>query len=63
MYRPSRVMERLIAESSVEQRCVLGFPAPGDAYWTHDTLAAVFARFGPLGMDPTPYEAALPSAD
>jgi hypothetical protein len=38
---------------------VLGFPAPGDPYWTRETLAAVAARFGPLGMDLTPYEAAL----
>jgi hypothetical protein len=59
MYRPSRVMERLLARGSVEQRCVLGFPAPGDPYWTRQTLAAVRARFGPLGMDLTPYEAAL----
>ena len=63
MYRPSRVMERLLAESSVEQRCVLGFPPPGDAYWTRDTLTAVSARFGPLGMDVTPYEAALSIVD
>lgn len=59
MYRRSRTMERLIAESSVDQRCVLGFPAPGDAYWTRETIDAVSARFGPLGFDPTPYEAAL----
>ncbi len=55
MYRPSRVMERLVAASSVEQRCVLGFPAPGHPYWTPETVAAVEARYGPLGMDVTPY--------
>jgi len=59
MYRPSRVMERLIAGASVEQRCVLGFPAPGHSFWTRDTVAAVAARYGPLGMDVTPYAEAL----
>ena len=61
MYRRSRVMERLIAEASVDQRCVLGFPAPGHAYWTRQTVAAVDARYGPLGMDVSPYERALRS--
>ena len=56
MYRPSQVMEKLIANASVEQRCVLGFPAPGHSYWTRDTVDAVGARYGPLGMDMTPYE-------
>ncbi len=56
MYRPSQVTERLIARASVEQRCVLGFPAPGHPYWTRATLAAVAARYGPLGMDVGPYE-------
>lgn len=59
MYRPSQVMERLIAQSSVDQRCVLGFPAPGHSYWTAETVAAVEARFGPLGMDTSPYANAL----
>ncbi len=52
-------MERLIAQASVDQRCVLGFPAPGHAYWTTETIAAVGARFGPLGMDMRPYHSAL----
>ncbi len=55
MYRRSRVMERLIASASVDQRCVLGFPAPGHRYWTPGTLAAVEARYGPLGFDAAPY--------
>ena len=55
MYRRSRVMERLIAGASVEQRCVLGFPPPGHAYWNPRTVAAIEARYGPLGMDVTPY--------
>jgi hypothetical protein len=48
-------MERLLAESSVEQRCLLGFPAPGHAYWNKDTLLAVALRYGPLGMNMEPY--------
>lgn len=59
MYRRSRVMERLIATASVEQRCVLGFPAPGHTYWNAETLQGVTARYGPLGFDPTPYENSL----
>ena len=59
MYRRSRVMERLVATATVEQRCVLGFPAPGHRYWTAATLAAVAARYGPLGFDPSPYLEAL----
>lgn len=58
MYRPSKVMVKLLAEGSVDQRCVLGFPEPGHAYWTRGTLDAVRARLGPWGMDMAPYEAA-----
>lgn len=58
MYRSSKVMVKLLAEGSVEQRCVLGFPEPGHAYWTRGTLDAVRARLGPWGMDMAPYEAA-----
>jgi len=59
MYGKSLPMERLVATASVDQRCVLGFPAPGHDYWTPKTVAAVGARFGPLGMDMTPYERAV----
>lgn len=55
MYSRAKTLERLIASASVDQRCVLGFPAPGDPYWTADTLEAVAARYGPLGMDLAPY--------
>ncbi len=58
MYRSSKVMVKLLAEGSVEQRCVLGFPEPGHAYWTRGTLDAVRARLEPWGMDMAPYEAA-----
>ena len=56
MYSRPKTLERLIAGASVEQRCVLGFPAPGHPYWSRETLDAVAARFGPLGIDMTPYE-------
>ena len=59
MYRRSRVMERLLAAASVEQRCVLGFPKPGHPYWTPETLAAVKARYAALDFDATPYESGL----
>lgn len=59
MYRPSATMEQLIASSSVEQRTVLGFPAPGDEYWCEQTIEAVAARYAPFGIDMTPYEEAL----
>lgn len=59
MYRRSRVMERLLAAASVEQRCVLGFPKPGHPYWTPETLAAVTARYAALGFDAAPYESGL----
>ena len=59
MYRSGQPMERLLASSSVDQRCVLGFPAPGHPYWTRETLAAVRARYGALGMDMEPYVQAL----
>ncbi len=60
MYRRSGVMERLIAEATVDQRCVLGFPAPGHPYWTPETLCAVEARFGAYGFDVAPYRDAPP---
>jgi ectoine hydroxylase-related dioxygenase (phytanoyl-CoA dioxygenase family) len=56
MYSRPKTLERLIASASVEQRCVLGFPAPGSDYWTRETLDAVAARYAPLGMDLAPYE-------
>jgi hypothetical protein len=57
MYRRGMGLERLIAQASVDQRCVLGFPAPGHPYWTPETVEAVRARYGPLGMDLAPYAA------
>ena len=55
MYEPDKFMEKLIAKATVEQRTVLGFPAPGHDYWTAYTIAAVEARYAPFGMDMSPY--------
>jgi len=56
-YQPSKVFERLIAQASLEQRAVLGFPQPGSDYWCPETIAAVEARYGVHGIDMTPYRA------
>lgn len=50
---PPRFLESL----SPIQRGVLGFPLPGDAYWTTDTIDAVGRRYA--AMDMSPYEEAL----
>jgi hypothetical protein len=44
--------------ATVRQLTVLGFPTPGDAYWTSDTLAGVAARYPSLDM--TPWRDAMP---
>ena len=58
-YRGDKMLERLIATASLDQRAVLGFPQPGSPYWTEATIAAVAARHGVFGMDMTPYREAL----
>ena len=40
------------AHATVRQLTVLGFPAPGDPYWTRETLAGVAARYPALDMSP-----------
>ena len=55
MYEPDKFMEKLIAQATLEQRTILGFPAPGHNYWTAYTIAAVEARYASLGMDMSPY--------
>ena len=60
MYKPDLRMERLIAQSTIEQRAVLGFPPPGDPYWDHETVSYVEARYESLGFDGFPYREALP---
>ena len=44
---------RYLEQLSVLQRTVLGFAAPGNSYWTKETLDAVGQRYP--GMDMTPY--------
>ncbi|MCB1693025.1 MAG: phytanoyl-CoA dioxygenase family protein [Pseudomonadales bacterium] len=58
-YRDDKLLEKLIARSSLGQRAVLGFPQPGNEYWCEETIAAVEARYGMFGMDMAPYRAAL----
>ena len=55
MYRRSMQVEKLIANLSVVQRCVLGFPSASSSYWNEETLEAVRCRYQPLGMDMKPY--------
>ena len=56
-YGADKFFERLIAESSLLQRAVMGFPQPGSRYWCEETIAAVAARYAPFGMDMAPYQA------
>ena len=46
-----------IEGASVEERSLLGFPAPGNPYWTDETLRGVGARFP--AMDLSPYRDAM----
>ncbi len=58
-YQKSKLLERLIARASLEQRAVLGFPQPGSSYWCDETIAAVEARYGVFGIDMAPYRNGL----
>lgn len=58
-YDPSKFFERLIAQATLEQRAVLGFPQPGSSYWSDATVNAVEARYGVFGMDMGPYRDAI----
>lgn len=42
-----------LVAATPEQRTLLGFPPPGDPYWTHSTVDLVAARYP--GMDMAPY--------
>eukprot|EP01047_Picozoa_sp_COSAG01_P004573 COSAG01_NODE_152_length_23937_cov_122.193976_3_plen_124_part_00 len=53
---PTRFLSEVL---SVEQRAVLGFPPPGNAYWSVDTIDAVGRRYDT--MDMSPYSEALAS--
>ena len=41
-----------IENASVEERNCVGFPVPGDPYWTEETLDGVAARFSKMDMAP-----------
>lgn len=45
-------LAEFLQQASVQQRNVLGFPAPGDAYWNEDTLVGVAARYPRMDMKP-----------
>ncbi|MGI9328139.1 MAG: phytanoyl-CoA dioxygenase family protein [Pseudomonadales bacterium] len=60
MYRRTQLMEKLIAHATVEQRTVLGFPAPGNEYWTEQTVTAVANRYAAHDIDMEPYWDGLP---
>jgi ectoine hydroxylase-related dioxygenase (phytanoyl-CoA dioxygenase family) len=47
-----------VEQATPEQLTVLGFPAPGHAFWTEETLAGVARRYP--GLDLAPWEAARP---
>jgi hypothetical protein len=47
-----------VRTASLRQLLVLGFPEPGNAYWTEQTLAGVAARYPSLDM--TPFRQAMP---
>lgn len=49
---------RFMRHATERQLTVLGFPRPGDKYWTPDTLAGVAARYPSLDM--TPWREAMP---
>ena len=44
---------KFIPQCTVRQRDLFGFPRPGDAYWTEETLAGVAQRYP--GIDLAPY--------
>jgi hypothetical protein len=43
---------RFMRHATERQLTVLGFPKPGDAYWTEETLDGVAARYPALDMNP-----------
>ncbi len=47
-----RAWHRFVRSASPRQLCALGFPAPGDPYWTAETLAGVAARYPSLDLTP-----------
>lgn len=58
---PRPELRDFMTSADVDARTALGFPAPGDRYWTDETLAGVAARYP--DMDMTPYRAAVARKD
>jgi hypothetical protein len=54
-------MNHFLTRASVDQRSVIGFPAPGHPYWNQETLDGVRSRYP--GIDMTPYEEACRAPD
>lgn len=62
LYEQRKTLAKLLAQASLDQRAVLGFPQPGSSYWCEQTIAAVQARYGMYGMDMAPYRSVKPSS-
>ena len=45
-------LQDFITRATPAQRQVLGFPRPGDPYWTAETLAAVQLRYPEMDLSP-----------
>jgi hypothetical protein len=43
---------KFVSQATVRQLTVLGFPRPGNPYWTDETLSGVAARYPGLDMSP-----------
>jgi hypothetical protein len=43
---------KFVQQANVRQLSLLGFPPPGHAYWTEDTLSGVSSRYPGLDMSP-----------
>ena len=54
-YTFHKLAENIIINASVKQRTCLGFPSPGDAYWSPYTLHMVAERYKDTAFDITPY--------
>ncbi len=52
MYTKAQTVEKIIANSTMNQRCVLGFPHKDSDYWTPYTVEACKARYSSIGNKP-----------
>jgi hypothetical protein len=48
---------KFVRQATVRQLAAVGFPKPGDPYWTEETLAGVAARYP--GLDTSPWRQAV----